>query len=96
MPHLMDMPGSSHTERLSDDLEAMAMPLAMKTTAKFLLAEVQAAHNRSELERTITFANGFTLGVDRDQVAEATVAGLQSVYLKAYETRRDELAREVS
>lgn len=90
----MDIPGSSQTEQLIHELDAIAMPLAMKKTAVFLLAEVQAAHDKGELERTITFANGFTLGVDRDQIAEATVTGLQSVYLKAYETRRDQLARQ--
>lgn len=78
-------------EGLAVDLHNLGMSAAMQTTAISLLRNIEGACTAADLDRTVTFANGYTLGLDRDHVSEQTVLGLQGIYLQAYETRRNHL-----
>ena len=74
-------------------LKALQMPAPMKAAAIELLAAIQFAADAPELERSVTFANGFTLGIDRDHVSEADVLTIQAAFLDAYTQRRSQLNR---
>lgn len=83
---------SGRDERLTAAVKDLSMTMPMQATAISLLRNIEGACDTPDLERTITFANGYTLGLDRDHVSEQDVSKLQGIYLEAYEARRDELA----
>jgi hypothetical protein len=83
---------SSEAESQSlSKLENLQVPKAMKGTAIELLVAIKSAADGGELERSVIFANGFTLGIDRDHVSEADVLTIQSAFLDAYTRRRAKL-----
>lgn len=84
---------SKAENQLLPHLRALQMPAPMKAAAIELLAAIRFAADAPELERSVTFANGFTLGIDRDHVSEADVLTIQAAFLDAYTQRRSELHR---
>lgn len=77
---------------LTAEIQALFIPINMRTAACEVLTDIQSAQSREELDRSSTFANGFILGVDLNHIWYTDVLSLQAIYCSAYETRRDQIA----
>ena len=86
------MSSEEPTGAMASAITDLKMSVGLTEAAVVALGGIEAARSADELAVGISFACGFTLGIDRASSFDGIVVSLQDIYRSAYNVKLAELA----